>query len=51
MKRVYCFCCVILVFLMLTACDPGTYNLRQETDPQDVVSVELIRYAYEQMGR
>ena len=28
----------------MTACDPGTYNLREETDPQDVVSVELIRY-------
>ena len=44
MKRVYCFCCVILVFLMLTACDPGTYRLQEEAVSEDVVSVELIQY-------
>lgn len=44
MKRFFCIFCVVLICLAMTACDPGTYNLRQETDPQDVVSVELIRY-------
>lgn len=44
MKRFFCIVCVIVLCLAMTACDPGTYNLRQETDPQDVVSVELIQY-------
>ena len=44
MKRLFCIVCVIVLCLAMTACDPGTYNLRQETDPQDVVSVELIQY-------
>ena len=44
MKRFFGIICVVLICLAMTACDPGTYNLRQETDPQDVVSVELIQY-------
>lgn len=44
MKRFFCIICAVLICMTMTACDPGTYRLREETDPKDVVSVELIRY-------
>ena len=37
MKRFFCIVCVIVLCLAMTACDPGLYTLREETDPQEVM--------------
>ena len=44
MKRFICIACLVLLFLTMSACDPGTYQFREDLNAGDVVSVELIRY-------
>lgn len=44
MKRFICIACLVLLFLTMSACDPGTCQFREDLNAGDVVSVELIRY-------
>ena len=43
MKKIIFFLCFAMILFSLSACDPGTYVIRED-ELTDVVSIELIEY-------
>ena len=50
MKRILAFLCLLLSFVCLTACDPGSYSLSERETAAEITAIELIEYTNEDQG-